>query len=74
MKIIKRQIEEHVKGLIGKNKVILIMGTRRVGKTVLIKSIKDNFAGKSLMLNAEDFDVREILALRTVANYKRIFG
>ncbi len=50
------------------------MGTRRVGKTVLMDSIRQNFKGNTLMLNAEDFDVQEILRNRSVANFKRIIG
>lgn len=50
------------------------MGTRRVGKTVLIETIRKNYTGESLVLNAEDFDVQEMLRNRAIANYKRIIG
>ena len=68
MRIFKRKIERQIEDKIGKNKVLLIMGTRRVGKTVLIQEIKSKFNRESLLLNAEDFDVQEILKNRTVAN------
>ena len=74
MRIFKRKIERQIEDKIGKNKVLLIMGTRRVGKTVLIQEIKTKFNGESLLLNAEDFDVQEILKNRTVANYKKLIG
>ncbi|MGG2324679.1 AAA family ATPase, partial [Salmonella enterica] len=48
--------------------------TRRVGKTILANTIRENYKGKALALNAEDFDVQELLKNRSVANYKRIVG
>ena len=74
MKFIQRQLEALVTRQLGKNKVILILGTRRVGKTVLAETIKSNYQGPVLVLNAEDFDVQEMLKNRSVANYKRIIG
>jgi len=74
MEFIKRKIEDSVISLIGKNKVILITGTRRVGKTSLVRDIKDKYAGESQLLNAEDFDIQEILKHRSAANYKKIVG
>ena len=50
------------------------MGTRRVGKTVLIDTIRKKYQEQTLILNAEDFDVQELLKIRSVANYKRIIG
>lgn len=74
MKIINRELEHQVKKLLTKNKVILIMGTRRVGKTVLTETIRKGYDGEALVLNAEDFDVQELLKHRSIANYKRIIG
>lgn len=74
MNLIKRQLKAKVTQQLGKNKVILIMGTRRVGKTILANTIRENYKGKALALNAEDFDVQELLKNRSVANYKRIVG
>ncbi|HMR91559.1 MAG TPA: ATP-binding protein [Chitinophagaceae bacterium] len=74
MKIINRRLEQLIKSYLGKNKVILIMGTRRVGKTILTETIKKAYQGEVVVLNAEDFDVQELLKNRSVANYKRIIG
>lgn len=74
MKLIQRELEALVTRQLGKNKVLLIMGSRRVGKTILVETIKNNYKGQLLVLNAEDFDVQEILKNRSVANYKRIIG
>jgi len=74
MKIINRYIENQIVSKIGSKKVILLFGTRRVGKTFLINSIQKNYTEKLLVLNGEDFDVQEIFKKRTAANYKNIVG
>ncbi|MHB1922634.1 MAG: ATP-binding protein [Chitinophagaceae bacterium] len=74
MNIINRKIEEQIERLLGKNKVLLILGTRRVGKTFLINAIKQKYNKPVVVLNGEDFDVQEVLKKRTAANYKKIVG
>ena len=55
------------------NKVILLVGARRVGKTKFIKKYIRNFSSnKVLKLNGEDIDDVELLARRSIANYKRL--
>jgi hypothetical protein len=71
---IKRSLEAQIEALVGRNKVILIYGARRVGKTHLVKRIAHTFRDRVLMLNAEDFDVQEVLKNRSVANYNRLIG
>ncbi|QTD37500.1 ATP-binding protein [Polaribacter batillariae] len=73
----KKEIERAVINLVNKkaqpNKVILLVGARRVGKTRFIKKYIANFAAtKVLKLNGEDLDDVELLARRSVANYKRL--
>jgi predicted AAA+ superfamily ATPase len=72
--LIRRAIENQIFELLGSNKVILILGTRRVGKTFLVNKIRERFEGKLLAFNAEDFDVQELLRKRSAANYQRIVG
>lgn len=49
------------------------MGARRVGKTQFIKSYIRNFSPeKVLKLNGEDIDDIELLARKSVSNYKRL--
>jgi predicted AAA+ superfamily ATPase len=74
MNLIGRDIEKKIEDQFGKNKVLLLLGTRRVGKTILVREIKSKYKGESLLLNAEDFDVQALLKNRTVANYKKIIG
>ena len=74
MNIVKRAIESQLENLLDKNKVLLVLGTRRVGKTFLINAIHKNYKNPVVILNGEDFDVQELLKKRTAANYKRIIG
>lgn len=74
MIIVKRKIENQVEELLGKNKVLLILGTRRVGKTFLMNAIQKKYKEPVVVLNGEDFEVQELLKKRTSVNYKRIIG
>lgn len=70
----KRSIHGRIEGLLGANKVVLIFGTRRIGKTVLVQEIQSDYNGNSTILNGEDFETQELLKNRSAANYKRIIG
>jgi uncharacterized protein len=74
MIIVKRAIEAQIEEAIGKNKVLLILGTRRVGKTFLIKSIQKKLEQPAVNLNGEDFEVQDLLKNITAANYNLIVG
>ena len=74
MFLINRAIKIQIQQLLTRNKVLLVLGTRRVGKTYLIKSIQEDYKDSIVILNGEDFDVQELLRNRSVANYKRIIG
>lgn len=55
------------------NKVLILLGARRVGKTQLIKSYLETIGTqKVLLLNGEDISDAKLLEERTVANYKRV--
>ena len=71
---ISRYLKSTILNKIGKNKVILLFGTRRVGKTWLIEQITAEANIAYLFLNGEDQDIQSLLATRTAANYKRILG
>ncbi|KHJ38323.1 replication factor C large subunit [Pedobacter glucosidilyticus] len=59
---------------IQQNKVLLLFGTRRVGKTHLLKSIENSLNIPFLHLNAEDTDTATLLENRSIANYRRLLG
>ena len=71
---ISRYLKSTIISKIGRNKVILLFGTRRVGKTWLVEQITAEANIEHLFLNGEDQDVQILLATRTVANYRRILG
>lgn len=56
------------------NKVIVLLGSRRVGKTFLVQQLLAKYKGKKLLLNGEDADVQETFRKRSVANFKRLVG
>lgn len=75
MNTIKRSIEERLKASMMPNKVIVLVGARRIGKTSLVKKIVAELKEeKVLQLNGEDMATAEVLKQRTVENYKRLLG
>ncbi len=71
---INRLVKKNITAAIKANKVLLIYGARRVGKTVLMKQIAQEFSGKSLWMNGEDATTIRLLEERSIANYKRLFS
>ena len=57
------------------NKVIVLLGARRVGKTIFLKDLVDNHLNEEhLLLNGEDISTMAVLTERTIENYKRLLG
>lgn len=71
---LRRQIYDAVHGHIGTQKVVLIYGTRRTGKTTLARAIQKELGERSIWFNGEDLDVQALFARRTVVNYKSMIG
>ncbi|MCD4736306.1 MAG: ATP-binding protein [Bacteroidales bacterium] len=69
--MLDRKIESILQEYLRPNKVLILIGARRVGKTVLAKKIEKKFRGNSLYLNAEDAFSREILETGSISSYKR---
>ena len=74
MEFIVRQIEEQIIDYLRPNKVVVLLGPRRVGKTVLIRQILTRISEPYLLLNGEDLDVREQLAYRSTQRYRNVLG
>ncbi|WP_031526631.1 ATP-binding protein [Dyadobacter crusticola] len=66
-----RYILKSVEEKLNSNKVLVLSGARRVGKTHLLNQIEKNFLGKSLFLNGEDLDTITLLSDRRIASYSR---
>jgi uncharacterized protein len=56
------------------NKVVVLLGARRVGKTKIIEKIIENLQENYLFLNGDDLESHQILETQSVANFKRILG
>lgn len=59
---------------IKKQKVQILLGARRVGKTNLLKLIENEYGSKCLALNGEDEITENLLAERSISNYKRLLA
>ncbi len=74
MNYIARELSEIIKNKLQKNKVLVIIGARRVGKTVLANHLLEEINEPVLILNGEDINVHDKLAKRSLENYKHILG
>lgn len=74
MKYLVRDLSSNIIKKLHPNKVVIVFGARRVGKTVLVKEILDKVNEPVLMLNGEDINVHDKLSIRSVENYKQILG
>jgi len=70
IRILRQRIEKSLKP----NRVAIILGARRVGKTILVNQIVNRFDGKTMTLNGEDFDTLALLENRSIANYRNLLG
>ncbi len=68
---LQRFIEKALEQKIGSNKVLLLFGTRRVGKTFMVRQLLASVKQKYLLLNGEDLDTQRLLSQRTKSAYNR---
>ncbi|MCK9616413.1 MAG: ATP-binding protein [Lentimicrobiaceae bacterium] len=74
MENIHRLLQKVITENLTSNKVCMLLGARRVGKTVLIKEIQKSFQGNVMYLNAEDIPTRQVLMERSIFNYQRLLS
>lgn len=74
MDYLVRDLSDNIIRKLQSNKVVIVFGARRVGKTVLVKELLDKIKEPVLTLNGEDINVHDKLAIRSVENYKQILG
>ena len=70
--MITRFLFQNIENELSRQKVTLLLGARRVGKTELLQAINQKMASKCLWLNGEDADVQQLLDERSIANYQRL--
>lgn len=56
------------------NKVVVLLGARRVGKTKLIEKIIENLNEKYLFLNGDDVESHNLLESQSTANFNKLLG
>lgn len=71
---IPRFITKKIEGDLGKQKVILLYGTRRTGKTTIVEHLATKYESDTLILQGEDLQIAELLQNRTVDHYRRLVG
>lgn len=71
---IPRILSIEIEKRIGENKVLLLYGSRRVGKTSILRSLHQSGKYQSLLLNGEDQKVQKLLEERSVSNYAALIG
>ncbi|MEZ4854353.1 ATP-binding protein [Flavobacterium sp.] len=72
MDYIKRAVFDDFKNHIKPNKVLILLGARRVGKTELIQKYVTATNEKVLQLNGEDLNDARLLENRSIENYSRL--
>lgn len=71
--MITREVENIIRGRIGKGKAILLMGPRQVGKTTLLRNLASR-RKQVLWLNADEPDIQETLSKATSTRLRSLFG
>ena len=56
------------------NKVIVLLGARRIGKTELLKMILEEVTYNYLFLNGDDYTTHDLLLPVTAENYKTLLA
>ncbi|MFV0593477.1 MAG: ATP-binding protein [Draconibacterium sp.] len=74
MDYLVRDLSENIIKKLQSNKVVIVFGARRVGKTVLVKGLLEKINEPVLSLNGEDINVHDKLAIRSIENYKQLLG
>ena len=72
MNYYKRAVLEEFQSKLKPNKVLILLGARRVGKTQLIKKYLESTNENVLQLNGEDLNDARLLEERSVSNYTKL--
>jgi predicted AAA+ superfamily ATPase len=56
------------------HKALIVLGPRQSGKTTLVKSMAEKYGDTILWWNGDDFQVRSMLSVLTVANLRNLIG
>jgi predicted AAA+ superfamily ATPase len=71
---IERQTENLINKYLKPNKVLVILGARRVGKTKLLEHFLSKTKETYIFLNGDDMDSHTLLENQSILNYQRLLG
>ncbi len=69
-----RWVKSNIVKSLAPGKVMILLGPRRVGKTVLLREIREEIGTRDMLLNGEDQDVHCLLSNRSIDHYRRIMS
>lgn len=72
--MIQRELQQQLLSKLFKQKAILLIGPRQVGKTTLFKTIADSLNKKILWLNGDELELHQILDQVNAKQLKAIIG
>lgn len=71
---INRAILPQIRYNLGKNKVLVITGARRTGKTFLLEELVKDYRGRLVHMNGDLPETTQLLAGKNLATYNRLIG
>lgn len=74
MEYIDRSLEPLILSGLKPNKVVVLLGARRVGKTELIRHVLPQIGEEPLLLNGENVDTIDMMQRRSIDNLKNVLG
>ncbi|MCK6693929.1 MAG: AAA family ATPase, partial [Thermoanaerobaculia bacterium] len=72
--MLKRTLQPLIEQVLPLQKITLLLGARRTGKTELLRAIYQTRKENALWLNGEDMDTAALLEYRSEANYRRLLA
>jgi len=73
-RMLKRILQPQIESVLDRQKITLLLGARRTGKTELLRAIYQPRMDNALWLNGEDMDAAALLEYRSEANYRRLMA
>ncbi len=70
--MIKRDLEKLLLDNLFQNKTVVLFGARQVGKTTLVNEVVSKLNMKSLVLNGDDADIRDLFDNATAARFRPV--
>ena len=72
--MIRRHLEELIQKHLFKKKTVIIYGARQVGKTTLVEDLVNKLNLKTLILNGDDADIRELFTNGSASQFRPFVG